>query len=461
MLFDRLKAAGPGEVILACAPAGSGKTVLLRSWVESEGSADRTAWVSVARGERDAQHFWLSVIDDLAGAVGEDGLVERVGASPAFDGHAVVDRLLSDLRSLEQPVVLVIDDLHELRSEEALPLLERLPDRAAPEAFGRAGHPRGPAPGIAPAATDRWTDRGTRARSALLTGGDPRAAGGDRHQLSDEGVRCSTSAPRVGGGPRLAAISLASHPDPERFVAEFSGSEHTVAGYLLAEVLERQPSEVRDLLLRTSVLERVSGPLADALTGGTGSEEMLQTSRTRTRSSPLWTWVGPGFATTICSPIYFRLELRRADPAMVGPLHRSAAQWFEEHGYVVDAVRHAQAAGDGRTPPGYLPTTMSASCSTGTSDAPRAADRVPDRRARGGCRAGFGFRDGAPLRRPPSRERRGHLPSRSDWPGRSPRSGGRSSTYGWRAPAYGWRVSAAISRPRSRRWGLSKSGRAL
>ena len=66
-------------------------------------------------------------------------------------------------------------------------------------------------------------------------------------------------------GLRLAAISLAEHPDPERFVVEFSGSERTVAGYLLAEVLERQPAEVRELLLRTSILERVNGPLADAL----------------------------------------------------------------------------------------------------------------------------------------------------------------------------------------------------
>ena len=77
-------------------------------------------------------------------------------------------------------------------------------------------------------------------------------------------------------GLRLAAISLTAHPDPERFVSEFSGSERTVAGYLLAEVLERQPPEVRDLLLRTSLLERVSGPLADVLTGGTGAEAILQ-----------------------------------------------------------------------------------------------------------------------------------------------------------------------------------------
>ena len=85
-------------------------------------------------------------------------------------------------------------------------------------------------------------------------------------------------------------------------MTEFCGSERTVAGYLLAEVLERQPPEVRELLLRTSVLERVSGPLADALTGAAGSEAILQGSRTRTPSSPHSTWAGRGSATTTCSP---------------------------------------------------------------------------------------------------------------------------------------------------------------
>jgi LuxR family maltose regulon positive regulatory protein len=77
-------------------------------------------------------------------------------------------------------------------------------------------------------------------------------------------------------GLRLAALSLSGHPDPERFAEEFSGSERTVAEYLLAEVLERQSAEVRRLLLRTSVLERVNGELADLLTGGSGGERVLQ-----------------------------------------------------------------------------------------------------------------------------------------------------------------------------------------
>ena len=76
-------------------------------------------------------------------------------------------------------------------------------------------------------------------------------------------------------GLRLAALSLAGHPDPERFVAEFSGSDRTVAEYLMAELLDRQPPEVQRLLLRTSLLDRVNGELADLLTGATGSERIL------------------------------------------------------------------------------------------------------------------------------------------------------------------------------------------
>ena len=105
-------------------------------------------------------------------------------------------------------------------------------------------------------------------------------------------------------GLRLAAISLAGHPDPERFVAEFSGSDRTVAEYLLAEMLDRQPDDVQQLLLRTSLLDRVNGELADLLTGRPGSERILLESRGRERvrryrSTPS----AGGFATTTCSGI--------------------------------------------------------------------------------------------------------------------------------------------------------------
>ncbi|HEY2268446.1 MAG TPA: hypothetical protein VGI96_37930, partial [Streptosporangiaceae bacterium] len=147
-------------------------------------------------------------------------------------------------------------------------------------------------------------------------------------------------------GLRLAALSLAGHPDPGRFAAEFSGSERTVAEYLLDEVLDRQPEDVRRLLLRTSVLERVSGPLADALAGGSGGERVLQELE-----------VANAFVTSLdAGRSWFRyhhlfadllqLELRHTAPEEITGLHGVAAQWFSEHAFPVEAIRHAQAARD-------------------------------------------------------------------------------------------------------------------
>jgi LuxR family maltose regulon positive regulatory protein len=147
-------------------------------------------------------------------------------------------------------------------------------------------------------------------------------------------------------GLRLAAISLAGHPDPERFVAEFSGSERTVAEYLLAEMLERQPPDVQDLLLRTSLLDRVNGELADLLTGRPGSERILlslEDANAFVESlDPERTW----FRYHRLFADLLRLELRRRLPGQVPALHRRAAGWFTMQGQVAEAVRQAQAAGD-------------------------------------------------------------------------------------------------------------------
>jgi LuxR family maltose regulon positive regulatory protein len=146
-------------------------------------------------------------------------------------------------------------------------------------------------------------------------------------------------------GLRLAALSLAGHPDPDRFAAEFSGSERTVAEYLLAEVLDRQPEPVRRLLLRTSILERVNGELAGLLTGGSGGERILQQlEQANTFVAALdarrsWFRYHQQFADLL------QLELRGSGAAELPALH-AAAGWYAGHGYLVEAVRHAQAAED-------------------------------------------------------------------------------------------------------------------
>jgi LuxR family maltose regulon positive regulatory protein len=117
-------------VELVCAPAGSGKTALLRSWATVLG--EPVAWVTVDRGERDAQRFWLHVISALADAAGGD-VVERVSPAPSFAGAAVVERLVDQLEQLEEPLVLVVDDLHELDSDDALAWLELLLRQLPPQ----------------------------------------------------------------------------------------------------------------------------------------------------------------------------------------------------------------------------------------------------------------------------------------------------------------------------------------
>ena len=145
-------------------------------------------------------------------------------------------------------------------------------------------------------------------------------------------------------GLRLAALSLAGHPDPERFAADFSGSERTVAEYLLAEVLERQPEDVRRLLLRTSILEQVTGELADRLTGDTDGARILDELQ---RADAFVVAIDPARSTFRYHRLFadlLVLELRRTAPDELPTLHAAAAEWFAEHGFAVEASRHAQGA---------------------------------------------------------------------------------------------------------------------
>ncbi len=121
------------RVTVVSAPPGSGKSVLLRSWIGEAGLAERAAWVPVGRDERDPQRFWLSVLGALRRTAAGSALVRELTAAPDLDGWAVVERLLKDLAPLEDRLWLVIDDVHELGSAEALRQLELLLMRAPPE----------------------------------------------------------------------------------------------------------------------------------------------------------------------------------------------------------------------------------------------------------------------------------------------------------------------------------------
>src|SRR6266704_5650154 len=344
-LFERLGASA--RVTVVSAPPGSGKTVLLRSWIGEAGLGESAAWVSVGPGERDPQQFWLSVLGALRRTSAGAGLVQAVTAAPDLDGWAIVERLLKDLAPLADRTWLVLDDVHELGSDEARRQLELLVMRAPdPLRFVlatrhdlRLGLHRLRLEGELAeirAADLRFTQAEARELLAAAGVALPEPALAMLHERAEGWA----------AGLRLAALSLAGHEDPERFAAEFSGSERTVAEYLLAEVLERQPDEVRRLLLRTSILERMSGPLADALTGGSGGERILQELEEANAFVVALDVARSWFRYHHLFADLLQLELRRAASGEIAALHHTAAQWYADHGYPMEAIRHAQAAGD-------------------------------------------------------------------------------------------------------------------
>jgi LuxR family maltose regulon positive regulatory protein len=344
-LFDLLERAA--RITVVSAPAGSGKTVLLRSWIEQRGLKGRAAWVSVERNECDVQKFWAEVVDALRGTEAGSKLLRTLEPAPSLDGWAILERLLKDLATLDERLWLVVNDLHELGSNEALHQFELLLLRA-PETLRFMVLTRHDLPiGLhrlrlsGELSEIRETDLRFSCEEARLL-------------FQSAGIKVSENAlallvERTEGwvaGLRLAALSMARHPDPERFASDFSGSERTVAEYLLAEVLDRQPEVVKRLLLRTSVLERVSGPLADVLTGGDSGERILQDLEDANAfvvsldQARTWFRYHQLFADLL------KLELRRTAPTEVPMLHATVAAWYAAHGFPIDAIRHAQTVGN-------------------------------------------------------------------------------------------------------------------
>jgi LuxR family transcriptional regulator, maltose regulon positive regulatory protein len=333
-LFGRL--AARARVSVVSAPPGSGKTVLLRSWI---------SWAGVAgSAERDPQLFWLSVLAALRQTGPGSALVRELTAAPDLDGWVITERLLADLAPLEDRLWLVVDDVHEL-GPETLRQLELLIMRAPPELRFVLATRHDVRLGL-----HRLRLEG---ELAEIREPDLRFTTAEARELFDAaGVDLPDPALLVertegwAAGLRLAALWLAAHPDPGRLAAEFSGTERTVAEYLLAEVLDRQNEPVRRLLLRTSILDRVNGELAGLLTGDSGGERVLQDLEAANAFvvavDPRRSW----FRYHHLFADLLQLQLRRTEPDQVAGLHRAAASWLAGHGYPVEAVRHAQAAQD-------------------------------------------------------------------------------------------------------------------
>jgi LuxR family maltose regulon positive regulatory protein len=337
-------------LILACAPAGYGKTVLLADWVRR--GERPVAWLSLDAGDNDPARFWRHVVAALDRV--RPGIAERAGpllgppAPPSFVG--LVTALINDLAT--QPgggeVLLVLDDYHLIDSQSVhgslVFLAEHLPPGLRLVLASRSDPPR-------PRARLRARGQLAELRAAELRFTAEEAAALLREAVGAElpGAAVAALAARTEGwaaGLQLAGLSLRGQADVAGFVAAFTGSHRYVLDYLTGEVLERQDEQVRTFLLETSVLERLSGPLCDAVTGRPGSQAVLEAiERAGLFLVPLdevrgWWRYHHLFADLL------RARLQAEQPGRVAQLHRNAAAWCEEHGLADGAVQHAMAAGE-------------------------------------------------------------------------------------------------------------------
>jgi LuxR family maltose regulon positive regulatory protein len=339
-----------GPLTLICAPAGFGKTALLADWARR--GRRPVGWLSLDAGDNDPARFWRHVVAVLEGV--RPGVAEWVAqllgppAPPSFEG--LVTALINQLAAQPDEVVLALDDYHLVEAQPVHGslgfLLEHLPPQVRLVVASRADPPlplaRLRASGQLVELRERDLRFTPQEAAKLLRG-----AVGTGVSLPDTVV--AALAARTEGwaaGLQLAALSLRGRVDADEFVAAFSGSHRYVLDYLTEEVLDRQPEQVRAFLLETSILERLCGPLCQAVTGRADSQRLLeQIERGNLFLQPLdevrgWWRYHQLFADLL------RARLGQERPERVPQLHRAAAAWYEQHGLADDAVRHALAAGD-------------------------------------------------------------------------------------------------------------------
>ena len=352
-LTERLEEGLGQGLVLVCAPAGYGKTVLLADWARH--SRRPAAWLSLDAGDNDPVRFWRHLVAALDQI--HEGIAWRVSplagppAPSSFEG--LVTALINELaaRPGDGEALLVLDDYHVIGSQHVHDslrfLLEHRPQELRLVLTSRSDPPLA----LARLRARRQLAE-LRAAELQFTADEAAALLQQVAALPDmvlPAADVAALAARTEGwaaGLQLAALSLRGQPDTTRFVAAFTGSHRYILDYLTEEVLERQPEQVHTFLLETSLLERLSGPLCDTVTGRTGSQALLEhVEQAGMFLVPLdevrgWWRYHHLFADLL------RARLQTEQPDQVAQLHRNAAAWHQDHGLVEDAIRHAVAAGE-------------------------------------------------------------------------------------------------------------------
>lgn len=344
-LLARLDAAVRRAVTLVSAGPGWGKTELVCHWAHHGDRPGPVAWLAVEPDDDDPARLWT----DLLVALGRTGAIAgsplEVLQPPADLDGTFVDRVVGGLSELPAPVVLVLEDLHEVQSAEALASLERLIQTIPPQLRLVLVTRADPA---LPLHQLRVRGDLTEVRAAdLALDEDEARALLRQHDVDLPAQELGALVSRTEGwaaGLRLAALALEGRPSAaERTdaVARFAGDERTVADYLVAEVLGRLPARLRTFVLQTSVVDRLDAGLADALTGGTDGPSALDALA---RSGAPFVALDRGSGWYRCHQLFAEMcrhQLAVEAPESVPELHARAARWYARHDEPVEAVRHA------------------------------------------------------------------------------------------------------------------------
>jgi LuxR family maltose regulon positive regulatory protein len=355
-LIKRLNAGLRGKLTLVSAPAGYGKTTLLAQWVSQCGRS--VAWLSLDEGDNDPARFWAYVAGALRAIPLEMGGIGQMAfQSPPPPIESMLTGLLNQIVEAPDPFLLVLDDYHLIRTpaihEGIAFLLENLPPQMHVVVATRADPPL-PIPRL----------RG-RGQLAELYQSDLRFTRGEAAQFLNEVTGLDLSAEDVAAlerrtegwiaGLQMAAASMRRQEDVAGFIQAFTGTHRYILDYLVEEVLRQQPPAVRQFLLQTSILDRLSSELCDAVirddeAGETPSAIDAQSALEHLERNHLfviplddrreWYRYHRLFADLL------RQRAQREQGEAVPELHRRASTWYERNGWIREAVHHALAAGD-------------------------------------------------------------------------------------------------------------------
>lgn len=360
-LFERLNAGLHGNLTLISAPAGFGKTTLISAWLaENEYAA---AWLSLDQGDSEPTQFFAYVVAALQTIAPEIGAeaVDLLDSPQPPSIESMLTGLLNELTTLSSPLILVLDDYHVLDSPSINDALAFLLDHMPPQMHLVMTTREDPNLPLA-----RYRARGQLSELRVI---DLRFTPNEAAELLNQAMGLSLAPEEITAleartegwitGLQLAALALQGlatqgRTDVAGFIKSFTGSHHFILDYLIEEVLQQQPDHVRRFLLQTAILDRLSGPLCDAVMGqedgpgdesGTGKAMLSALARDNLFVIPLddqrqWYRYHHLFADVL------QARLREEQPTEVATLHQRASAWYEQHGQRTAAIRHALAAED-------------------------------------------------------------------------------------------------------------------